>query len=217
MVRLEGITKRYPKASQFIYHQYDLTLPANQTLALMGPSGSGKSTLLHILGLLDPPCAGHYFFHEVDLLTLNQREKAKVRNAQLGFVFQSHLLIPHLTVLQNVMLPLIYRGQTEAKAKMHALAQLKTLDLQHLKQRLPYQLSGGQQQRIAILRALIGEPSLLLADEPTSALDETNKQDILSLLFSLQKVQQFTMVIATHDATIARLCERCLQVGQFAA
>lgn len=214
MVRLEGITKRFPNASAALYSQFHLTLDANQTLAMMGPSGSGKSTLLYILGLLDPPCSGQYFFNEVDLLTQNKKEKASFRNTHLGFVFQSHLLIPHLTVLQNLMLPLIYQGLSDDLAKQRARAQLKTLELEDLQQRLPHQLSGGQQQRIAILRALIGEPKLLLADEPTSALDETTKQDILALLFSLQRAHQFSMIIATHDAGIARLCDKHLQLGK---
>ncbi len=214
MVRLEGITKRFPNARASLYHQFNLALGANQTLAMMGPSGSGKSTLLNILGLLDPPCHGHYFFNDVELLTLNKKEKATFRNIHLGFVFQSHLLIPHLTVLQNLMLPLIYRGLSDEKAKCCARTQLKRLDLENLQQRLPHQLSGGQQQRIAILRALIGEPKLLLADEPTSALDEATKQDILALLFTLQKEQQFSMIIATHDASIARLCDKHLDLGQ---
>jgi putative ABC transport system ATP-binding protein len=214
MVRLEEITKRFPNASVSLYHQFYLRLSSNQTLAMMGPSGSGKSTLLNILGLLDPPCSGKYFFNDVDLLTLNQKEKATFRNTYLGFVFQSHLLISHLTVLQNLMLPLIYRGVSVDRAKYCAILQLKRLDLEDLKQRLPHQLSGGQQQRVAILRALIGEPKLLLADEPTSALDDATKQDILALLFTLQKEQQFSMIIATHDASIARLCDIRLQLGQ---
>lgn len=213
MVKLQGITKRYPKAVSPLYNQLDLSLNASQSMALMGPSGSGKTTLLYILGLLDPPCAGQYFFNGVDLLTLSHAQKAKFRNAELGFIFQAHLLIPHLTVQQNLMLPLIYRGHTENAAISGASAALQTLELEYLAQRLPHQLSGGQQQRVAILRALIGEPKLLLADEPTSALDDNTKQDILSLLLTLQKAKQFAMIIATHDTSIAGLCNRVFQVG----
>jgi len=213
MVKLQGITKRYPNATSPLYSQLELSLNANQSMAMMGPSGSGKTTLLYILGLLDPPCAGQYFFNGVDLFTLSHAQKAKFRNTELGFIFQAHMLIPHLTVEQNLMLPLIYRGLSEVVASKRANTQLHSLELAYLAQRLPHQLSGGQQQRVAILRALIGEPKLLLADEPTSALDDSTKQDILSLLLNLQKVQQFAMVIATHDVSIAGLCDRLLQVG----
>jgi putative ABC transport system ATP-binding protein len=214
MVKLEGITKRYPNAEQALYSQLELSLNAHQSMALMGPSGSGKTTLLYILGLLDKPCSGHYWFEGIDVLQLSHTEKAAFRNLKLGFVFQSHLLIPHLRVVDNLMLPLIYRGVTPFQAEISAIRQLAKLDLQHLANRLPFQLSGGQQQRIAVLRALIGEPKLLLADEPTSALDDTSKQDILSLLFSLQKTYGFSMVIATHDNTIAKQCDSVFEVDK---
>ncbi|HRE30851.1 MAG TPA: ABC transporter ATP-binding protein [Candidatus Berkiella sp.] len=214
MVRLEGITKQYSKASLPLYHNFNLHLLENQSLALMGPSGSGKTTLLHILGLLDSPCYGHYYFDKMDLLTLSSAEKARFRNAHLGFIFQAHLLIPHLSVSQNIMLPLLYRGVAPHEAKYRAQKQLELLELAFLENRLPSQLSGGQQQRIAILRALIGEPKLLLADEPTSALDEVTKQEILTILFLLQQKLKFSMVIATHDMAIAHRCEKLLTVDK---
>ncbi|MCS5712114.1 ATP-binding cassette domain-containing protein [Candidatus Berkiella aquae] len=213
MVRLEGITKQYPKAPLPVYHHFNLHLPENQSMALMGSSGSGKTTLLYILGLLDSPCHGHYYFEGKELFALTSAEKARFRNAHLGFVFQAHLLIPHLSVLQNLMLPLLYRGISPLEAKQRARMQLKLLELAFLEDRLPSQLSGGQQQRVAILRALIGEPKLLLADEPTSALDDATKQEILTILFSLQQKLKFSMVIATHDATIAKRCDKLLMVG----
>jgi putative ABC transport system ATP-binding protein len=214
MLKLEGITKRYPNAVNALYSQLELSLNAHQSMAMMGPSGSGKTTLLYILGLLDQPCSGRYWFEGVDILQLNHADKAAFRNRTLGFVFQSHLLIPHLRVIDNLMLPLIYRGETPQYAELCANRQLERLELQHLANRLPCQLSGGQQQRIAVLRALIGEPKLLLADEPTSALDESTKQDILSLLFSLQKSQGFSMIIATHDHAIAKLCDHVVEVDK---
>lgn len=214
MVRLEKITKQHPKAQKALYQDFCLTLQVNESLALMGPSGSGKTTLLYLLGLLEPPCEGRYYFAEEELLTLHPTAKARFRNTQLGFVFQAHLLIPHLSVLQNVMLPLIYRGISPSQAAKEAHYQLQRIDLGYLHARLPHQLSGGQQQRIAIVRALIGEPKLLLADEPTSALDETAKEEILSLLFTLQKQQGFSMVIATHDAQLANRCQRVLLLNK---
>lgn len=217
MVKLEGITKRYLNAPMALYSELNITLGANQTMAMMGRSGSGKTTLLYILGLLDSPCQGQYWFDGVNLLSLSQTEKARFRNQQLGFVFQSHLLIPHLSVLQNLMLPLVYRGISADEAMIRARVQLQTLDLESLQRRLPHQLSGGQQQRVSILRALIGEPKLLLADEPTSALDEATKHEILSLLFSLQKTRQFSMMIATHDPLLADLCDTILPLDRLIA
>lgn len=214
MLRLEGITKRYPNAPYALYRDLEFSLSAQQSMAMMGPSGSGKTTLLYILGLLDKPCSGRYWFEGNDVLQLDHKAKATFRNLKLGFVFQSHLLIPHLRVLDNLMLPLIYRGKTPSQAEWCAIKQLEKLDLQHLANRLPFQLSGGQQQRVAVLRALIGEPKLLLADEPTSALDEASKKDILSLLFTLQKTQGFSMIIATHDHSIAKLCDSVFEVDK---
>ncbi|MGE3319410.1 MAG: ABC transporter ATP-binding protein [Candidatus Berkiella sp.] len=213
MIRLKGVTKQYPNSSLPLYNQLSLTVEPNQTMALMGPSGSGKTTLLYILGLLDAPCSGQYLFEGKDLLNLNHQEKALFRNTQMGFVFQAHLLIPHLDVLHNLMLPLIYRGITPKRAKHKALAQLEAVNLAHLQKRLPSQLSGGQQQRVAILRALIGEPKLLLADEPTSALDDKTKQEILSLLWELKSFYAFSLIIATHDVFIAKMCDECLTIG----
>lgn len=213
MIKLEGVTKQHSNAAQPLYRDLSLSVKHNQTLALMGPSGSGKTTLLYLLGLLDAPNSGRYLFEGNDLLSLSHQDKAVFRNTELGFIFQAHLLIPHLDVLNNLMLPLIYRGIKPQSAKEKALAQLETINLAHLQKRLPSQLSGGQQQRIAILRSLIGEPKLLLADEPTSALDENTKQDILSLLWELKKTYAFALIIATHDVSIAKLCDECLTIG----
>ncbi len=214
MVKLEKITKQHPKAKRALYQDFCLTIQANESLALMGPSGSGKTTLLYLLGLLEPPCEGRYYFAGEELFQLHPMAKARFRNTQLGFVFQAHLLIPHLSVLQNIMLPLIYRGISHHQAAKQAHSQLQRIDLGDLHARLPHQLSGGQQQRIAIVRALVGEPKLLLADEPTSALDETAKEEILSLLFTLQKQQGFSMVIATHDTLLANRCQRVLLLNK---
>ncbi len=214
MVKLEEITKRHPKAPRALYRDFHLQIVANQSLAMMGPSGSGKTTLLYMLGLLDPPCQGRYYFAGEELFKLTAAAKARFRNTHLGFIFQAHLLIPHLSVLQNIMLPLIYRGLSQSQAAKQAHYQLQRIDLGYLQARLPHQLSGGQQQRIAILRALVGEPKLLLADEPTSALDETAKEEILSLLFTLQRQQGFSMVIATHDSLLANRCQQILLLGK---
>lgn len=210
MVNLEAITKHHPNAAQALYHNFHLQIAANESLAMMGPSGSGKTTLLYILGLLEPPCQGRYYFAGQELFKLPAAAKARFRNTQIGYIFQSHLLIPHLSVLQNIMLPLIYRGLSPTQAAKQAHYQLQRIELGYLQARLPHQLSGGQQQRIAIVRALVGEPKMLLADEPTSALDEVSKEEILSLLFTLQRQLGFTMVIATHDSLLANRCQRIL-------
>lgn len=214
IVKLRSITKNYPQREKAVLNALDLNIDDNESLAIMGPSGSGKTTLLGILGLLDNPTSGKYFLEDKEILSLRLSQKAAIRNIFFGFVFQSNLLIPHYTVLENCALPLYYRGVYAQRARMHATICLQSLGLMHLNARFPNQLSGGQQQRVAIARAIVGNPKILLADEPTSALDHKTKIEVLNLLFSLKKQYQFSLVIVTHDTVVAQYCDRTLILNE---
>ena len=183
----------------------------------MGPSGTGKTTLLSILGLLDSPCQGQYFLREKEILSLSHQDKAKLRNTVFGFVFQAHLLIPHYTCLDNCALPLYYRGLSPQSAYEQAQKVLTALGLKGLEKRFAHELSGGQQQRISIARAIVGSPEILLADEPTSALDKSTKEEVLDLLFFLAKERKFSLVLVTHDETVAMRCSRIVHLHKAVA
>lgn len=180
----------------------------------MGASGSGKTTLLSIIGLLDNPNQGQYFLHGTEVLHLSSQRKAKLRNKIFGFVFQSHLLIPHYTCLDNCALPLYYSGFPPRKALEEAMLVLNALGLAEFSKRLPHQLSGGQQQRVSIARAIVTKPEILLADEPTSALDKATKVEVLDLLFALAEKRRFSLVIVTHDETVAARCSRIIYLNK---
>lgn len=171
-------------------------------MAVLGPSGSGKSTLMNILGCLDPPTSGQYFLDGVDVLKASEDELAGIRNQKIGFVFQKFNLLPRLSALQNVMLPLLYRGVNEDEAQETAREKLTALGLGERLRHRPNELSGGQQQRVAIARAIVGNPQLLLADEPTGNLDSKSSEDALEIFKELND-QGNTIVIITHDAEVA--------------
>lgn len=212
IARLVDVTKYFPQNKSAVLNQLNLELSHHESLVIMGPSGAGKTTLLSILGLLDSPTQGHYWLEGKEVVSLSPPQKAQLRNRLFGFVFQAHLLIPHYTCLDNCALPLYYRGVKPDKAKEPAKKWLKALGLGDLLFRFPHQLSGGQQQRVAIARAIVGNPAILLADEPTSALDNETKNEVLDLLFSLQKTHQFALVLVTHDNAIAARCQRVIQL-----
>lgn len=213
LVRLENISKYFPLRDRAVLHDLNLSVDQCESLAIMGASGSGKSTLLRILGLLDEPTTGQYFLQDEDVAILSSNEKALARNRLFGFIFQSNILIPHLSLLENCALPLYYRKQHQEEARIVAADWLDKLGLKGLERRYPHQVSGGQQQRAAIARAIVGYPRILLADEPTSALDHHTKKDVLNLLLSLQKQHQLSLVIVTHDEVVAQSCDRifCLE------
>jgi putative ABC transport system ATP-binding protein len=182
--------------------------------AIMGPSGSGKSTLMNILGCLDTPSAGQYILDGRDVSRLSKDDLADVRNQKIGFIFQSFNLLPRLSALDNVMLPLLYdtrAAQTQETQRQRALAALESVGLGHRTGHHPNQLSGGQQQRVAIARALINQPPLILADEPTGNLDTKSSVEIMDLLHDLHK-QGATIVMVTHESDIARHADRVLCV-----
>ncbi|TCZ85706.1 ABC transporter ATP-binding protein [Lysobacter sp. N42] len=190
----------------------DLSIARNEYVALTGPSGSGKSTLMNLLGCLDTPTEGRYLLNGSDVATMDDDALARVRNREIGFVFQSFHLLPRQTVLQNVMQPLVYRGMPHRERVQRASEALAKVGLGDRLAHRPNQLSGGQRQRVAVARALVGEPSLLLADEPTGNLDSATSRDIMALFDALHAQGQ-TVVIVTHEPDIAAHCHRVLRVS----
>lgn len=189
----------------------DLRLEPGEWLAITGPSGAGKSTLLHVIGCLDRPTSGSYFFEGIDTATLSDKERAGLRSRRIGFVFQSFHLLPHRSVLENVMLAEVYRKQSHRGRRERALAAIEQVGLSHRADFLPTKLSGGEKQRVAIARALVGSPSLLLCDEPTGNLDSKSSVGILDLFEALNQ-QGFTLVVVTHDENVAQRATRRVHI-----
>ena len=213
MIRLTGIVKRYEMGEETLMALagVDLQIGRNEYVALIGSSGSGKSTLMNLIGCLDTPSEGTYVLNGRDTSTMNDNELAQVRNQEIGFVFQSFHLLPRLTVLGNVMQPLVYRGLPRAERKALATEALEKVGLGSRLGHRPNQLSGGQRQRVAVARALVGKPSILLADEPTGNLDSRTSADIMSLFDDVHRSGQ-TVVVVTHEPEIAAYCQRTLRV-----
>jgi len=213
MIELRGIVKRYVLGEEEVLALagVDLFIGRNEYVALIGPSGSGKSTLMNIIGCLDSPTAGQYILNGRDTSALRDDELARVRNREIGFVFQSFHLLPRQTALQNVMQPLVYRSMTPAERRERAVESLRKVGLGDRLDHRPNQLSGGQRQRVAVARALVGEPSILLADEPTGNLDSRTSLEIMALFDALHAQGQ-TVVIVTHEPDIAAHCRRTIRV-----
>lgn len=186
----------------------DFQIDQGEMIAIVGISGSGKSTLMNMIGFLDRPTQGTYWFNHQDVSHVKQEELARLRNQAMGFVFQSFFLLPRMDAVQNVMLPLFYRGIDTQTAKKKSLAMLSKVGMEKWAHHKPHQLSGGQQQRVAIARALVGDPDIILADEPTGALDSQTGQEVMDLLLYLNQKEQRTIVIVTHDYHMSRFCKR---------
>ena len=214
MIVLKDIVKRYTMGDDVVMALagVDLFIDRNEYVALIGPSGSGKSTLMNLLGCLDSPTSGTYTLNGRDTSGMNDNELAHVRNREIGFVFQSFHLLPRLTVLQNVMQPLVYRGMPAAERRRLAEESLTKVGLGDRMGHRPNQLSGGQRQRVAVARALVGSPSILLADEPTGNLDSRTSAEIMSLFDQLHAQGQ-TVVVVTHEPDIAAHCHRTIRVS----
>jgi putative ABC transport system ATP-binding protein len=214
LIHTKKLTKKYHTDAEDLRAIYDVNLEVDtgELLAITGPSGAGKSTLLHLLGCLNTPTMGDYYFDEQNVSHLSLGELAALRNHKMGFVFQDVLLLAHLTATDNVALPLIYAGMAEQTAKERAQAMLKELGLGERLYFLPGQLSGGQQQRVAIARALIMRPKLILADEPTGNLDSENAQHIMDLLIQLNREHKVTVILVTHEMGLANQAQRILTI-----
>ena len=213
MIALRQITKSFQVGTQVltILNAMDLTIRPEEFVSIMGPSGSGKSTLLSILGCLDTPDFGDYFLNQNNVAQLKEAELANVRNTTLGFVFQSFHLIPHYTALQNVALPLIYAGISHDERNQRAELLLQEVGLSHRLHHFPNTLSGGERQRVAVARALIHNPQVILADEPTGNLDSETGGTILTLLKKIHEKGK-TVVIVTHDPLIAAYTQRTIRI-----
>lgn len=188
-----------------------LKIVAGEFVAIMGPSGSGKTTLMNILGLLDTPCGGRLFFDGRDVTQLKPDEQAAIRNTRIGFVFQSYNLLPRLTAIENVELPLVYAGVPRGDRLERARRMLDAVGLADRTQHWPSQLSGGEQQRVSIARAMVSRPALVLADEPTGALDTQTGASVMALLQDMIR-QGATVVLVTHDEAVARHAERTIRL-----
>ena len=214
MIKLENITKSYTVGTTTlpILKGINFTVATGELVAIMGPSGCGKTTTMNILGLLDQPTSGSYSINDTEVSTFDSNKLAELRNQLIGFVFQSFFLLPRFSALQNVSLPLIYRGVDPAEIQTRTIAAMKKVGVEELAKHKPYEMSGGQQQRVAIARALIGNPSIILADEPTGALDSKTGEEVMNLLIKLSEEEQATIVVVTHDAHIAARCSRTIQM-----
>ena len=211
LIRIESITKVYGTGDGAVtaLRNFSLTVGTGESLAVMGPSGSGKSTLMNILGCLDTPSSGRYWFAGQDVSRLNETELAHVRNRRIGFVFQQFHLLPKLSAWRNVELPLLYRNVSDRRRlALHALDQV---GLGNRIDHKPNQLSGGQQQRVAIARALVTDPDLILADEPTGNLDTASSREVLAVLRDLNE-QGRTLIVITHDPEVTPVAKRIVHV-----
>ena len=209
IVRLENISKIYGFGETEVRALSDVNLVVEQGeyCAIMGASGSGKSTAMNIIGCLDRPSEGHYYLDNLDVAQLDDTDLAHIRNLKIGFVFQQFHLLPQLSALENVMLPMVYAGIKVAERRDRAIVALKRVGLENRLNNKPNQLSGGQQQRVAIARAIVNRPVLLLADEPTGALDSRTTQEVLQIFRELN-ASGITIIMVTHEPDVARQTQR---------
>lgn len=214
LIDLKNATKIYP-TGMGDYHALkgvDVSIDRGELVAIIGASGSGKSTLMNILGFLDQCTTGEYYFAGQLISRLNDHELALIRNQKVGFVFQAFFLLPRLTALQNVMLPLFYREEIKSIAIEKALTMLDRVGMKSLAHHKPNQLSGGQQQRVAIARALVGDPEIIFADEPTGSLDSKTGKEVMDLFLELNQAEKRTLVLVTHDVGVSRQCRRVISI-----
>ena len=210
MIELHGVQKLYGEGEAQVaaLAGIDLTIREHEFVAVMGPSGSGKSTAMNILGCLDTPTHGQYLFRGVDVGTLSQDQRALLRRYYIGFVFQGYNLLKRTTAIENLELPLIYRGMSRSERHQRSKAALIQVGLGNRGHHMASELSGGQQQRVAIARALVSEPSVVFADEPTGNLDSTMSHEIMMLLQSLNRDRGITIVLVTHEDDVAAFAKR---------
>lgn len=213
IIAVKGLTKTYTMGTTQVHalRGVDLEIRANEYLALMGPSGSGKSTLMNLLGCLDTPSSGEYWLNNTNVSTMIDDELAEVRNKEIGFVFQTFNLLPRLSALENVALPLVYAGQSKSARLDRAREVLTEVGLGDRVDHKPNELSGGQRQRVAIARALVNKPSIILADEPTGNLDTKTSIEIMGIFERIQEMGN-TVILVTHEPDIAEHCHRVVRL-----
>ncbi len=213
VIEIENIARHFYLGNETIkaLKKIDISIDKNEFVALMGQSGSGKSTLMNILGCLDTPTNGKYHLADKNVSLLNDNSLAEIRNKEIGFVFQSFNLLPKSTALENVMLPLIYSGFDKKERRQKALVALEKVNLSDRVNHRPNELSGGQRQRVAVARALVNNPSIILADEPTGNLDSATSEEIMALFQNIHKNGN-TIIIVTHEEDIAQYAHRIIRL-----
>jgi putative ABC transport system ATP-binding protein len=214
IIEAVGVTKSFANGAMHVdaVRGIDLSVREGEMLAIIGPSGSGKSTLLNLLGAIETPTTGHVLFEGTDVATLNDTQRTMLRRRRIGFIFQAFNLLPTLTAVENAALPLELDGVSESEARQRALACLELVDIADRQDHLPSMMSGGEQQRVAVARALVIEPALVLADEPTGNLDSVNSAHVMRLLRDLVDTRGQTVVIVTHDNDVAAQADRTVRV-----
>ena len=210
MIKIENIEKSF--GSLQVLKGIDLEIGKGEVVSIVGPSGAGKTTLLQIIGTLDRPDTGRVIIDDIDTSKLSKKKLADFRNKKIGFVFQFHQLLPEFTAIENVMIPAFIAGKGRKETKRRAMELLELMGLTDRAEHKPNQLSGGEKQRVAVARALINNPAVVLADEPSGSLDTQNKEELHQLFFSLRDKLGQTFVIVTHDETLANLCDRKIEM-----
>lgn len=211
LIKLVGLNKNYTNEEVVtpVLHEINIEVKKGEFVAIMGPSGSGKSTLMHILGFLDRPSSGKYFFNSEDTTDFDDKKLAMLRNKKVGFIFQSFNLLPRTTVLENVILPLIYDGVKDKRAK--AIQAIKDVGLEHRTNFFSNQLSGGEKQRVAIARAIVNDPAVIFADEPTGNLDSKSGTQIMAILQKLNE-EGHTIILVTHETYTSEHAKRIIRI-----
>lgn len=213
LIQLESVKKQYEMGDSIVMavNNIDLTVNKGEFIAIMGPSGSGKSTVMNLVGCLDIPTLGSIYLENTDISHLEESDLASIRGRKIGYIFQKFNLIPTLTALENVMLPMVFQGISAEERKNKAIEWLKLVKLDHRTNHKPNELSGGEQQRVAIARALVNDPEIILADEPTGNLDTKTSQEIMRFLYQLNK-QGKTIIVVTHNPEVARYASKIYQL-----
>lgn len=210
MIKTTGITRNF--GSLQVLKGIEVEIAKGEIVSIVGPSGAGKTTLLQIIGTLDKPASGKVFIDNTAVFDLNEKKLSKFRNQKIGFVFQFHHLLPEFTAVENVCMPALIKGDQRKEVKERALELLDFLNLSHRAGHKPNELSGGEQQRVAVARALINHPSVILADEPSGNLDSFNKTELHNLFFKLREKFNQTFVIVTHDQSLAEMSDRVIRM-----